>query len=169
MKLNVTFKETEQSFKPQFGEVNNISDGGYERGYAEGYENGFADGENAGVIAVETLPNFLGKKTENENEFFFSPVAANSIWVKQNLIKFEGDAQKQYLVSCAVKCGTCTTFGVGFYYEDGTSTQSTRYTSDEYVYVCSISAKQKKVIGIGFLYGANGSGYVKNFYVKTME
>lgn len=36
MTLNVTFSESNQSFDSTFGEVHNISDGGYERGYAEG-------------------------------------------------------------------------------------------------------------------------------------
>ena len=44
MKFDVKFSESNQSFKPQFGEVHNISDGGYERGYAKGYEVGYTDG-----------------------------------------------------------------------------------------------------------------------------
>lgn len=40
MKLDVKFAESNQSFNPQFGEVHKVSDGGYERGYAEGYEVG---------------------------------------------------------------------------------------------------------------------------------
>ncbi len=48
MKLNVRFSETKQSFSPNFGEVHNVSDGGYERGYAEGYEIGNTEGYNKG-------------------------------------------------------------------------------------------------------------------------
>ena len=36
MKLNVTFKENKQRLALNFGEVHNVSDGGYERGYAAG-------------------------------------------------------------------------------------------------------------------------------------
>lgn len=42
MKLDVKFSESNQSFDCQFGEVNNVSDGGYERGYAAGYTEGLA-------------------------------------------------------------------------------------------------------------------------------
>lgn len=36
MILDVKFSESNQSFSLAFGEVQNLSDGGYERGYAEG-------------------------------------------------------------------------------------------------------------------------------------
>ena len=42
MNFDVEFHVTDQTFRPQFGEVHNISDGGYERGYGEGYEEGLA-------------------------------------------------------------------------------------------------------------------------------
>lgn len=42
MKLDVKFSESNQSFNSQFGSVQNISDGGYERGYAAGYTEGLA-------------------------------------------------------------------------------------------------------------------------------
>lgn len=52
MRLNVKFTTQNASFKTDFGEVHNISDGGYERGYAEGekvgYENGYSEGETKG-------------------------------------------------------------------------------------------------------------------------
>ena len=48
MKIDVKFSETNQNFYPQFGEVYNISDGGYERGYDEGNEKGYAIGHEAG-------------------------------------------------------------------------------------------------------------------------
>lgn len=48
MILDVKFHESNQSFAPQFGEVHNISDGGYDRGYAEGYETGNAEGYTKG-------------------------------------------------------------------------------------------------------------------------
>ena len=40
MTLCVKFSEQGGSFRARFGEVQNISDGGYERGYAEGYAEG---------------------------------------------------------------------------------------------------------------------------------
>ena len=33
MKFDITFEESNQGFDVDFGEVHNISDGGYERGY----------------------------------------------------------------------------------------------------------------------------------------
>ena len=62
MKLNVVFSEHNASFVANFGEVHNISDGGYERGYAKGYEKGnedgkvigYADGQAAGYIAGQS-------------------------------------------------------------------------------------------------------------------
>lgn len=50
MKMNVTFQESKQSFSPGFGEVHNISDGGYDRGYAAGYETGNVEGYTKGHI-----------------------------------------------------------------------------------------------------------------------
>ena len=44
MKLDVTFTETDQKFQPDFGQVFNVSDGGFERGYDKGY----GEGETAG-------------------------------------------------------------------------------------------------------------------------
>lgn len=40
MKLEMKFTESNQSFAPRFGEVNSVSDGGFDRGYAEGYNKG---------------------------------------------------------------------------------------------------------------------------------
>lgn len=56
MKLDVTFRETDQHFQPDFGEVFNVSDGGFERGYdagyakgeTAGYTKGYGEGETAG-------------------------------------------------------------------------------------------------------------------------
>ena len=36
MKVDATFVESEQSFKAKLGEVHDVSDGGYERGYEAG-------------------------------------------------------------------------------------------------------------------------------------
>ena len=48
MTFRVKFSEQGGSFRARFGEVHNISDGGYERGYAAGYEEGREDGYAAG-------------------------------------------------------------------------------------------------------------------------
>ena len=52
MNFDVTFSESKQSFDAAFGEVHNISDGGFERGYAEGYTVGYAERESvvAGIV-----------------------------------------------------------------------------------------------------------------------
>jgi len=44
MTFKMRFKETNAGFKMKFGELRDISDGGYERGYGDG----FTDGENKG-------------------------------------------------------------------------------------------------------------------------
>lgn len=49
MKFKATFHKSEQSFRSDFGEVHNISDGGYERGYAAGEEAGIEQGIAQGI------------------------------------------------------------------------------------------------------------------------
>lgn len=46
MKIDVKFSETSQNFAPKWGEVQNLSDGGFERGYAVGYAEGYILGQN---------------------------------------------------------------------------------------------------------------------------
>ena len=57
MTFRVKFSEQGGSFRARFGEVQNISDGGYERGYAQGYaqgrEDGYAAGYNEMKLAVD--------------------------------------------------------------------------------------------------------------------
>ena len=48
MKLDVTFKENKQRFDTSFGEVFNVSDGGYDRGYDAGYNQGYTEGYTKG-------------------------------------------------------------------------------------------------------------------------
>ena len=55
MTFRVKFTEQSGSFRARFGEVQNISDGGYERGYAAGYENGYENGKN------DSLTEFIDK------------------------------------------------------------------------------------------------------------
>lgn len=48
MEFQVEFHITNQTFTPSFEKVNNVSDGGYERGYAVGYETGNKEGYTKG-------------------------------------------------------------------------------------------------------------------------
>ena len=48
MRVKVVFKESNETFKVKFREAIEISDGGYEKGYAEGYEKGNTDGKEIG-------------------------------------------------------------------------------------------------------------------------
>ena len=48
MTIKVTFEESKHSFEPEFGEVHNVSDGGYERGYEDGYKSGTIYGYEKG-------------------------------------------------------------------------------------------------------------------------
>ena len=49
MTFRVKFSEQGGSFRARFGEVQNISDGGCGRGYAEGREDGYTRGHTEGV------------------------------------------------------------------------------------------------------------------------
>lgn len=40
MRFNVKFSERNSQFSAKFGEIQEVSDGGYERGYEAGYEVG---------------------------------------------------------------------------------------------------------------------------------
>ena len=76
MIIDVAFQENNCTFDPNFGEVHNVSDGGYERGYAAGYEvgntdgytkghtegveQGYADGYNDGE--ADGFDNFVGER-----------------------------------------------------------------------------------------------------------
>lgn len=81
MKLDFNFKESNQSFNPQFGEVHNITDGGFERGYAAGYEVGNGDGytqgvEDGSVIGLEdlflkTIKSFKSDKVVSVEQYAF--------------------------------------------------------------------------------------------------
>lgn len=48
MKLNVRFSESKQSFDAKFGEIQQVSDGGYDRGYADGKTDGYVEGKTDG-------------------------------------------------------------------------------------------------------------------------
>ena len=70
MTFLVKFSEQVGSFRARFGEVQNISDGGFERGYAEGYENGYENGKN------DSLTEFIG----NEDYFVTGKVTNIEAW-----------------------------------------------------------------------------------------
>ena len=70
MTFRVKFSEQGGSFRARFGEVQNISDGGFERGYAEGYENGYENGKN------DSLAEFIG----NEDYFVTGKAIQLEAW-----------------------------------------------------------------------------------------
>lgn len=97
MKLGVKFVESNQSFKTEFGEVQNISDGGFERGYAKGYAEGrdiwnyvrsiagaFQNNTfPAGTNLVLNVPNLILSVNEgNLNYTFRSTTGLESITLK---------------------------------------------------------------------------------------
>lgn len=49
MRLCIQFEASTQSFDPDFGAVNIVSDGGYERGYDAGYADGYGQGVIVGT------------------------------------------------------------------------------------------------------------------------
>ena len=48
MNFVAKFSEQDNGFFAKFGTVHHVTDGGYDRGYAEGYEKGNADGYGKG-------------------------------------------------------------------------------------------------------------------------
>lgn len=55
MKLTVKFVENEMTLAGDFGQTQVVSDGGYERGYADGVEYGYNDGYEKGFARVESV------------------------------------------------------------------------------------------------------------------
>jgi hypothetical protein len=45
MKLNLKFKENKQILDLKFGQIQEVSDGGFDRGYEEGFDKGYNEGE----------------------------------------------------------------------------------------------------------------------------
>lgn len=73
MKLEVTFSEQKCSFAPTFGEVHNISDGGYERGYAAGYEDGVYEGNTlADSIVERTITEYVNHRITKIGPYAFA-------------------------------------------------------------------------------------------------
>lgn len=56
MTFRVKFSEQAGNFRARFGETHNISNGGYERGYAAGYEVGNSEGYTKGRSSLDVLP-----------------------------------------------------------------------------------------------------------------
>lgn len=54
MKMKVNLRSSNQTFRPSFGQIIQVDDGGYERGYAAGHEEGFASGHEEGFAAGES-------------------------------------------------------------------------------------------------------------------
>ena len=48
MVVDIVFSESDQSFNCNFGEVTNLSDGGFEKGYEDGYSKGYEAGYGEG-------------------------------------------------------------------------------------------------------------------------
>ena len=72
MKLDLKFQENAQKLDLRFGQYQDLTDGGYERGFAEGetvgYAKGYSDGETKGMcITIKGLEEngFLTRKYEN--------------------------------------------------------------------------------------------------------
>ena len=73
MTFRVKFSEQGGSFRARFGEVQNISDGGFERGYAAGYENGYENGKTDGLTEfIDKDYLVTGKVTNIEAWKYFS-------------------------------------------------------------------------------------------------
>lgn len=66
MLLDVTFSQNDKKLKAEFDGVQNISDGGYERGLAEGYANGKAEGITEGRAEGQEIgyADALAKRTD---------------------------------------------------------------------------------------------------------
>ncbi len=62
MKCNVIFKENAQRLNASFGEIQEVTDGGFDKGYSDGYDKGNQDGYGIGFNSGINE----GKKLENE-------------------------------------------------------------------------------------------------------
>ena len=80
MTFRVKFSEQGGSFRARFGEVQNISDGGYERGYAAGYENGYENGKNDSLTEFIDTDYFVtGKAIRLEAWKYFSDTKITAV------------------------------------------------------------------------------------------
>ena len=77
MNLKVNFFEQDRAFNPKFEETNNISDGGYERGFAEGEAEGYEKGKTDGVAEGYEIGYNVGyAEGENSVENYLPYVSA---------------------------------------------------------------------------------------------
>lgn len=141
---------------------------GVEQGYANGYGKGFSDGKTDGKIKVSMLPNYHGIPTGNGDEGYYSAISNNGLWTPVNFIPFDGKIGTTYQMTAKMKCGTADNLGVGFIYEDGSTSQSSRNSSKEYFVVSVLSNPAKRVANLGLLYGSGGSGYAKDWMIEIM-
>lgn len=111
--------------------------------------------------------DFKNKKefTITNEELYTDNISYCSILLQDTCIPFE--SEEQITVSAQCKCGTVTMLGICVLYEDGTYTLGNRATNGSYFSSKVTSDESKKVVGIGFSYGENGSGYVKNIMINA--
>ena len=70
MKLDLKFNEINQELKIDFGQLQDLTDGGYERGYAEGYEDG-----------KSSAPDLLADKLNNTLKTYSNNSRASSLHI----------------------------------------------------------------------------------------
>lgn len=97
-----------------------------------------------------------------DNEVYFPATSAYTAWVDSNTIRFMGEEGKQYTISCDLKCGSATNFGIAFRYSDGTTKTSERKNDTDWYSASVTSEVGKTVIGWGTVYGENGTGYMRD-------
>ena len=77
MKLDLKFSENNKEFKLNFGQIQDLTDGGYERGYSKGYNDGkavgygegYEEGFEAGHHFTEVSKEWEVTKYQYYNEF----------------------------------------------------------------------------------------------------
>lgn len=85
MTFRVKFSEQGGSFRARFGEVQNISDGGYERGYAQGYAEGREDGYAAGYKEAYNEMKLAVDMSDETYRFNEKVTSYPSNWYRMNL------------------------------------------------------------------------------------
>jgi len=73
MKLDLQFSESDQKFNLNFGQYQDLTDGGFERGYNSGYSIGYTEGETDGFDkGLEQGYNKGYAKAESENPLYYA-------------------------------------------------------------------------------------------------
>lgn len=93
MNFVVKFTESDEIFKSNFGEINAVSDGGFERGYAQGleegeqqgYTKGYAEGESKGFEngAKSEYDTFWDNYQDNGNRTDYSYMFGGAGWTEK--------------------------------------------------------------------------------------